>query len=677
MRQFDASDKISASAQKEGRHSLPKTGVYVPSYSGVNQSVAPAPNAVNKTQGKINFMHALAAMGKNYVAKQQELYDSMEISQAMSRADNKYRQESEKFFQENPSGKGYTEYITDVYSQAVQEELGNASTNVEPKLKLLFDSRKEDVANHAFQKEKEVYTGYALNETQTMLNGTINEVMQHPNEVKSLSNKYEQQLENMRGILPAGQFEQYQKEAHENFLYAYGHGLIETRPYDAINLVKGSDFVNGLSPQKFSALQQQATAKVEHIEAKARAQQRMIESAMNEERMIRLQELEMSILTGQVPTEAEIKADNILDNKQKIKAILFLREHQKKTDKYEQDKQDMQEVVKGDKSAESIRDVPAKTRNRYLSEYFTNEDAKREAAGEKPYSLTEKVKFCADNQTVFSSVYAPLKNEIEVEIKKGTNGLKLMDACIALAGQESVPAIKGMDEDIVQFAHLAIDVFNGTKDLQSIVALRDDYFSVTPDQEARNKERAKILYPNNQDGKEEALKKFYENSGYRYDTKWYMPFRSGILQSPDKQRLNDIVYSNLRRAYIKTGSETKAQSIAASILSRFIVEDDLHNYSINPPRPENTGLSQAAIDIQVKKDKEAALTIAKNSGQDLPKGIKPDDLHLESVDFDEPRYSIYYLLDKEDPDSRDYLYKPNGEKIICNLWNEKKSKESK
>lgn len=661
MRQILSEDKVSAEAAKGAgsRSRMPESGVYIPNYRGVNQSLS-APGG----SGEISFMNSLAQMGSNYMAEQQELYDNMEVAQTIAQVDTQYRQDSEQYLQENATGRGYTEYITSKYNDASAVALSNASNaNVKNKLQMLFERRKYDVANNAFQKEKEIYTGYALNETQSMLNTTLNELTLAPSEVQSLSAKYDQQVENMKSILPADKFEVYKKQANEDFLYTYGLGLIKERPYEAVSLVKGENFRKGLSPNRFNSLQKNATAEIEHREAKAKEYQRMLRAAQNEESLRKFEETKYNILVGTMPTEDEILADTTLTQHHKMEAIQYLRKQKTGEDRKFVVAEKIKSVMNDGTPLSSLADVSAGERNKYLTQHFQNEDEKRIKEGNKPMTLVEKVKFCEDYQGIFSANYAPLKNEIENAIMKSTDGTKITEACLALAKQERIPALSQIDNDVVHFAHLSEQVFTGTKDPAQIIALRDDYFSVTPDQEKRNREAWKAVYPFKE--RENCLKEFYESSGYTWSG-WFG--NKGMVDSPDKKMINDLVYTTLERVYTKTGSLTKAYTVAQNILKGYIVSSKEKGYLINPPRPENTGLTQAQLDQEMDKARVQGLEKAKKTGL-VKEGITQNKIHFESVDFEAPRYSLYYLQDENDPDSREYLYNNQGKKIIFDFRN--------
>lgn len=659
MRKIVSDDAVAATAvHGSGGRSRPivQDGVYIPQYRSVNQSLN------NTNTGQVAFMDALARDSSRRMAAQQTLYDNMEISSILSATDASYHQASQQFLGANPSGQAYTDFITNTYSELTKSAIDSASnTNVKQTLTQVFKSRQVDVANNAFKIEKERYTGYAINAIESELNTTINELMLSPGEVNSLAGKYQQQLSGMQAILNRSQFEKFEKSKKEDFLYAYGLSLIKHTPYDAIDLLRGEQFVKGLDPKRFNALQFQARKEVKYQEEKAKQYQAMVAAAKRNEELATYHKMDIAIVQGNL-SEGDIEAADLSEEyKYRLKKSL-LRESIKFA-KHQQSIFDIQKALK-----ENIlppEGISSDNQKRYLNEYFKAENDKREETHTSPLSLCEKVKFCEDHSLIFNTVYSPLQHEIVDTIRNSNKASDILDGCLASAGTTVVPAIGKIDKDIADFSNLVSSIFEASSDVSKLVKLRDDYFAVSSESLEQNKKRWERDFSSSQLG--EKLKDFYSECGFGGHWWAWGEYGADINSSADVQKINDHVINIMKRVYFRTGSETKAFATAAGYLRDIVKYDSrIGEYVINPPTPKNTGLTQDQLDLAIDKDKAAALSIAQKA-KTITTSITVENLRLESVDFKSPRYSLYYLIRKDDPMSREYLYDANGRRIIMNL----------
>ncbi len=655
MKRILSEDQASAQASRGtgSPHSqIAQPSVYVPNYKGVNNILYHSGGS-----GKVSFMNALASTSQKQVAYQQALYDNMEVNNALASVDTAYRQESEKFFQDNPSGRNYTEYITNKYDELSDTAVHSGSNQqVRDKLKLVFSHRKADVANNAFKMEQERYTGWAINETEQQLAATANELMLSPGEVQSLSTKYQQQLSSLQTVIAPDKFEKFARKKIEQFTYSYGLGLIKNNPYTAVDMVKGSEFSSKLSPEQFARLQAQARYEVEHQDYKARQYQAMIDSANKREELSLFHKMEIGIYQDSI-SKASIENANLSD---KYKARLFKTydSHIRKS----QNKVNVDNLITDalEEGTIPVEKLKADDQSKFLQGYFKGENEKRNQAGQAEMSFVERVKFLQDHQLVFKATYHPINSEIHDTILKGTSAAKLLDASFAIAGNSNIPALGKIDKDVKDFACLAHSIFDGNSSPEYIIKVRDDYFSSDKATIEYNKQKWRESFPlSEQAGK---LKDFYDDNGYRH---W---FGASIEQSLDVRRVNAEMIDIMKRVFYRTGSEQKAYAAASSRLKSIVKYDPYSKrYAINPPTTENTGLTQDKLQNTIDEDLKASLAIAKNAGNsgDL-EGITVKDLHLESVNFHTTDYNVYYLADPDDYTSRMYLYDKNGKKIITN-----------
>lgn len=664
MKRILSEDQASAQASRGtgSPHSqIAQPSVYVPNYKGVNNILYHSGGS-----GKVSFMNALANTSQKQVAYQQALYDNMEVNNALASVDTAYRQESEKFFQDNPSGRNYTEYITNKYDELSDTAVHSGSNQqVRDKLKLVFSHRKADVANNAFKMEQERYTGWAINETEQQLAATANELMLSPGEVQSLSTKYQQQLSSLQTVIAPDKFEKFARKKIEQFTYSYGLGLIKNNPYTAVDMVKGSEFSSKLSPEQFARLQAQARYEVEHQDYKARQYQAMIDSANKREELSLFHKMEIGIYQDSI-SKASIENANLSDE-YKVRLFKTYDSHIRKSqNKVNVDNLIADALKKGTIPGDKLK---AEDQSKFLQGYFNGENEKRNQAGQAEMSFVERVKFLQDHQLVFKATYHPINSEIHDTILKGTSAAKLLDASFAIAGNSNIPALGKIDKDVKDFACLAHSIFDGNSSPEYIIKVRDDYFSADKATIEYNKQKWRESFPlSEQAGK---LKDFYDDNGYRH---W---FGASIEQSLDVRRVNAEMIDIMKRVFYRTGSEQKAYAAASSRLKSIVKYDPYSKrYAINPPTTENTGLTQDKLQNIIDADLKASLAIAKNAGNsgDL-EGITVKDLHLESVDFHTTDYNVYYLAEPDDYTSRMYLYNKNGQKIIMNPVPKKEPKK--
>lgn len=616
---------------KRGQH-IPNSGVYIPNYRGVNYVLNSAPGS-----GRVSLMNALGAMSGQYMAQQQALYDNMEFIQAQAQVDQEYNQERDKFLKENPTGRGYTEYITTKYSELTSQALANASNeNVKSKLQLSLTARQKDIANSAFKEEKELYTGYAVHETDTQLAATINEIMTQPDQIESLTTKFKSQLDTMQNVLDAHKFEKYRRDKMETLLYSYGLALVKNKPYAAVDLVKGKEFTEGLSPEKFASLQKQAEGEKKHQEYLAKREQALILQARQQAAVRAYQDFELKIELGQ-GAEHDILADESLDNHQKASLIRKLNNYKTRETNTNNALSRLDEAIKNNEPA---HDVSTRIKTKYLNEYFQNN-------GNGEYTFCEKVKFLQDNQATFP-YYSPLKTDLSYTITNEKDATKLMDACLAVAGSENINALKGLDEDLVNFAYTAVAV--GAKSPEKALHLQEIWFN-PPKTLISQKEQEKInaIKWNELNSEDRAvLSDFYETKVFSDD---FRLFRRNKINSPDAVLLDSAMYNTIRDVFMKTGNIEYAKAAALAKFNYMAKKVD-GEYMINPPTPENTGIREDKLIIDINKAIMKAKAEAKTAG-----GQK---IRLEAVSLNEPRYRFYYLINEDDPSTREYLTGKDG-----------------
>lgn len=674
MRQIRSEDRVSAEAVRgTGGHSaLPTVTPYIPNYKGVNQVLIEAPGSA-----QINFMNALGKMSSQYMAEQQELYDNMEVAEALSNVDMQYNQASEEFLRDNQTGKGYTEFATGKYKELGDEAVVNGSNaGVKDRLRGIFALRRASIANSAFQKEKEMYTGYAMSQTEMQLTRTLNEVATNPDQAISLQAKLEQQLQPMKNILAAQEYDKYRRDMMQQFVYFQGMGIIKKRPFEAEGLLQSEYYKSQLAPNQYMSLQHNAQREREHQELQAKRYQALQDSALKQEQIRDCQQdvILPMLIKGEVKSDAYIMAKNYsLDLK--IWAMKQTHEFLEKHDKETKTKQQINTSLEKDEFPEGLTESK---QEKYLLNLFKGNDAVK--VGENAYMVqtqTEQALFLKERENTFQFRYDPLIRSITTNVRYGREEKQTMDACVALATFHDTPALQGIPQDDVVFAMAATQVYGANNDFAAVQNLQKQYYQATETDIKANKLRFEELTKEGLNVVGGAAKRgaytndFYKRYGIELKGKWWWND-----DSPDMQKVNTIAYDMIKRIYERTGDQNLAEMTTARYIKGFLKPDKDGVVHINPPSTQNTSFKNPTL-LKTVSDgaMRKAVAEAKDAGFGIQAGGRPDEIivtnpnlvtegktvrrklyyQCEDPLFKRPVYSVYFLADKKEPTSRQYL----------------------
>lgn len=699
MRQIVSEDHIEAEAVRgtRGRSSLPTVEPYIPNFKGVNQFLTEAPNAA-----QVSFLGSLADEGRKYMEEQQTLYDRMEVAQALANIDEEFFKASDEFLKTNQTGRGYTEFATGKYKELSDTAVSSSSNEaVGNALRYVFLQRRTSIANSAFQKEKEMYTGYAMSQTELQLARTLNEVAENPDQAASLGVKLEQQLLPMKNILAAREFDKYRKEKIQQFIEFQGLGLVKKHPYQAEQLLR-SEYFKQLDPQKYFSLQKSARREREH-------QERLKEHFEMLQRQVQMRESEsafgrheLAIVQLKESTN-DFLEDPLLTEHQKSKLVKLYNKAQEVHSKQAATDATIAGALKTG-SALPLEITPQQ-QSKYILEYIRSENLKRAEQNKKAMSSVEIVRYLDRGRNTFSAACMPLVSRFENSIRNSTDAGEIFNTACAIQSGINVPTIQSIDKDTKMVSALIVNAYEGEQNAPQIIALRDELMNVETSVAETRKKKWKEFRKN--DGKS-LLKFVYEKLGY---AKW---FGNKIGDSPDVSILEDRLFSEVEYAGEKTGDPTKACVIANHVINRFVKQDKSGNYMVNPPTPDNTGYDTGPLNNITSYVKQLSVNEAIKAGfeadsadfqKNLPsfrgdkklgkvnpediisgklvskrrvfihpkflKGVKGLDesereVHMESASLDEPIYCFYYLLDEKKPETRQYLYDNTGTKILFN-----------
>lgn len=677
MRRILSEDKVMANAVHGpgGKSHLPTVAPYTPNYRGVNQVLEEAPGG-----GEVNFMNALARMSQKDMAEQQELYDNMEVAQTLSDVDMQYRQASDDFLKENQTGQGYTEFATGTYKQLSEEAVSNASSTVQPRLRVIFAARHANIANSAFQKEKEIYTGYAISQTDQLVTRTFNEVADNPDQALSLEVKLEQQLSSMKGILAQQEFEKYRRERIEQFVYFQGMGTIKKNPYQAEQLLHSEYYRSKLPTDKYLSLQNSARQEREHQELVARRYQKLQESALQEEQLRSYDsDFMIPLLTsGEVPSEADIMAKN-WSLHLKTKALKTRAEFMQKFDKEQEERSVIDTALENDEFPEGLTQAK---QEKYLTNKYKGDGFVQMGEGNAydTSTMSGKALFLKEYSKSLPFKYEPLIRNITTNLRYGTDETQTMDACVTLAAFHDIPALGGIPADDVAFAMAAAGVYSANQDFPAVQNLQKQYYQASKTEREANKKRFEEDVGTNLESIDGYIQGFYKDYDIDVRGGWFTD------ASPDLKKVNTLAYDMIKRIYMRTGDRTLSEMTTATYLKSFLKKDKDGVLHINPPSTTNTNFKNATLLSSVSDSAlRKAIQNAKEAGFGIESTTRANEIIItnpnlikdgtrkrrklyyqcEDPALKRPIYSVYFLADESEPTSRQYLPDPvEGRAIV-------------
>lgn len=678
MKHFNLSEQVSSEASRDaGGKKTPDPGsaLYIPNYHGVNQVLWKAGG-----DGAIAFGDALAAESN----KKFQHYMAMEItsqgSDALIDMNAQMNRESKEYLRNHPDGKGYTEAMTGKYKELRDTAVQNAATDeVREYIQLHSQKGLDDWGNKAFAAEDKLFAGSEFGKFEKKQAIYLNNIRINPELWESLTPQYMSLVENMRNICPL-EYEKLKTEAVEKWAVSYVEGRIDKNPHQALDMLKKGTLGKELSPHSLDSLLKRAQGAIEHNEYmswKRENHQNTIHNRSASECMTNVKHV--AIFSTGNPQEIidDAYRDGIFSNQERQEAEIWVKEHRLAERKKEEEKSILDECVRN-KTPPPLS-ISTKTRNEHFYEYIDALNAKR--SGEivdgkpgKPVSMTVIVEYAKDYAMVYNAGIDPLKHAIVNNIKNGKDAAGIMDTCIAISGEEHVPAIEGIDKECVDFANMAVVMFKGKKNLSEIIEERNEYFKVDKNlYEYREK-----LWKETDYQKEpiKALDTFYRNHGYKG---WFKDI------NPVNQELLDAkVLGIAERVYNRTGSVTKAENVVSVYLNGLLKETRVNGereLMINPPSSENTGFSNSQIgqiidkvaadilhDLE-KSGRKVSISAAKREGWFFINGEKSRrKIYYEGIDINGVKGNLYYLLNKQDPGSKEYLINPKtGQRVLVDF----------
>lgn len=693
MRTIISEDSISTQANSRKSSRNVEVTPYAPNYAGVNQLLYTPSGG-----GQISFLGALGQMSSRAMAERQAIYDKIETTDALATVDEQFQLDQREFVAQNPSGKGYTEFSTGRYQELQDIALSKASNaDVQNNLRLIFSSRSADIANNAFKAENEMFAAYTIHDLDTKINTTLNDVMLSPGSVISLNDKLNLQLSTAQSVLGPEQFLKYAKEKNESFVYNYGLGLVKQNPANASAMLTDERF-KGLPPNKLDFLRKQASLEIEALDRQAKHEEYMQQKALARDQDMTYLECQIAIARGDFDMAKLSIAEEsgTITREQRLKLELKMEQAREK----QSAERDADIAI--DKAIElgsPTNGVSARDKCRYLDREFEQRDNIRSGAGQTESTISAKVQYLQANSVVFDCSYNKLCTEIESNIRYAKDASRVLDACVAISGDEIVPAIAGVSDEFKDFAKFAVIKYKDRSSMNEILEERDRYFNVSPAEIDANRSAWRTLYDAPEPEKrEKILKDFYKGNGYR---SWFF-VDSSISDSTEKHLMDAHIYAAIKRVFEKTGSMTKAHAVANDWFKNCYKKSSVNGddaYMLNPPTEGNTGLPKNVIDNIISISAAKAATQASQAGMNIRpviksnpsildykkmKESKPADvdryvfvrvgdreekrkLHISAASATRPVYNLYYLMDENDIASKEYILSRDGTRAVIDF----------
>jgi len=645
-------DALVSSKQHREMSSIPKLGVFIPSYDSVNQVLSnPGGN------GTISFLQALAGMSEKHMAEQQTQYDAMEVSDTLLSVNAKFKQKDEEFMQNalSTGGKGYTEFVTTTYQQLADEALQNASNaDVKQRLALVFNNKKADLSNNAVMAEKNMYSAFVLSTTEPKINEVLNNAVKHPSQFDSLSAELMTHLEPLKGLVREDEYLRIVKDKTQQLVYSVGIGQIDNNPELGEKMLEGEIFKQ-LPPEAFNRLHKYAESSIQAQQRQRKLDEALALNLVSKAQDQRIWNYKLAIARGETTAVPDIEKDTMITDLQRTKLLLYAEEHKIRKDK---DIETQEQINKAKESGEIV-DFRKKDLDDDFLRWKTKENENRLTSSTPELSLTEQIEYVKQYPNVYHKPISSLNLEISQTLRYSSDAKKILDACVAIQGNEQVESIDLPDDDF-SFANLAVEMFKGNQNQEEVKSFRDRFYSSTKEEREARKKEWNSLNISDSENFEDAISDAFEKYNIKTTKKWYDFSSDAILvNSPDYVDLHNRMANVAKKTFILTGSETLAVESAVAAGSNLVKETTVNGsleYMINPPTPQNTKFQTSKeIDDFFRRKKQKALSVATNAD-------KTKKVYVGALSVSSPVYGFYQLLDENDITSKVWLEK-SGEVV--------------
>ena len=623
------SEDIAQVDSRSGSSPTPEAKIYLPNYREVNQILMEAPDSAS-----ISFNEVLSRVSMQMLQTQEKVYQGMERDALISDVNTKYQVKLEEFNEQNSSGRGFTEYATQTYSQLIQEAADNAQTaEVSQEIRALGYANMKGIANSAVQQENKRFVAYATSEAQKHLEIKYNQIQNDPDRFEGLSAEATATVNNLDGVIPASKLAEFREHTKQNLFMSYGMGLVRKNPDQAGDFLKNDLFASNLSHENYNKLINFAEQKKKDKETRDYRRQKLLDNQQNANSKLEEPNVDIGIQTGTVGL-ADIEANEILTPQAKQNKRRKWYEFNKERLLQQKAYDDMDAIwaVNGDISV-----IEPKYQQARYADMVRSKTA--ELAGSSSISGETKLLKYSDKavmSTLFSAHLPELQTDLENGIRHGSTNDK-MDAAVAMNFLMSnhPGVLKNVNQKYVNFVKEVTERNIEGANLEEIVKLAETRYL----DESKVAEVKDLTRKANLAVSRTRLNKFYDNYfNSREASRLFV--RPDIVLTDRAQFEKDMNYEIRAASFSGAPQPTDAQRIAAARMKDYwkVVGNKLVR---NPPNIVNSTLSEIGIKnkfaIGVRNIVEK---LPKDSGVQLTNPIikevnHPNDLYNKDLSLNE------------------------------------------
>jgi hypothetical protein len=615
----------STSAENVKRNQTPEAKIYLPNYREVDQLLRESPESAS-----ISFNQVLSKASLNMMRNQEKVYAGIERDSLIADVNIQYQNDEQKFIRSNPSGRGYTQYVTENYNKLIESAASKAqSSEVSQEIRSLGRLNLKGIANSAVQKENQLTTAYFLSEKEKTLEIKYNQIQNDPDRFEGLSSEVAMSLKDMQVVISPKEYQKLQEQTQQNLFMSYGMGLVRKNINQAAEFLKSDLFVKNLSHKNYEKL-------IGYLEKK----QTDNEKRDYRSKMVVLQQEKSDSRLESINVETAIKLGTIgladIESNDKLTPI----DRQKCIKEWHT--ANKEEVLKN-RAYEKMNNIWSNGGDISLLESKYQKMRYQDMVSSKQEQLNGESEITGQEVTVtsvdkaliaanFSYTNMELRDEMQTKILQKDNLEDRINACVALKYLMSTSprTLGSIDQRYINFANEVVN-----------------HVSVNPSNKANIVEIAdkKYLSDNKIDNKyvSEKMRKFISSNVSKTD--WFINnynFNGRFWRSitiEDKSQFKSDMYYEISNALFNGASNIgEAQDIAASRLKDYWKEVD-GKYVRNPPALMNPTLSSYAL---------------KNF---IGEGVKKAVSQLNKTNYAGPKFELTNEIVRSPSNSRDWYSK--------------------
>lgn len=306
---YDTSDTTNIRAHRGGGGHIEIPTLYAPSYQAVDHILFQT-----NYNGAVDFYTAALQASNAVASKNLEVYAKTELNNASLIAEKKMLDAS-KEWKKNPaneSGSGYMEFITGKHDEIVDEVGEGVSSHVRPYFKDMMARSKSSWANTSFRDENIMTSNYVKRSAVTQLEGLANLVITNPDNIDAYREEFKSVMSSAKTMLPADEYAQIETDTTIAFNKAHALGLIRKDPNTAVELIKSHEFARSVPTNVYTSLLHTAESVVKTQDARAEREIEIVDVKRKEHQAITIAQAELEIVQGKIG-DAEIDSLDVSD----------------------------------------------------------------------------------------------------------------------------------------------------------------------------------------------------------------------------------------------------------------------------------------------------------------------------------------------------------------------------